>query len=73
MKLTLVVIGTCYSGVSLLAHQQCLIAQEPVSKQLYVLSTGSMHTPHPVELHELVGAYSSVVINTANHEVKTHD
>ena len=73
MKPTLVVIGTCYSGVSLLAHQQCLIAQEPVSKQLYILSTRSIHTASPVELHELVGAYSSVVINTANHEVKTHD
>lgn len=73
MKPTLVVIGTCYSGISLLASQQCLIAQEPVSKHLYVLSTGSLHTARPVELHELIGAYSSVVLYTSQHEVKTHD
>ena len=73
MKPTLVVIGTCYSGISLLVTQQCLIAQDPTSQRLYVLSTGAMQTARPVELHELVGAYSSVVINTANHEVKTHD
>lgn len=73
MKPTLVVIGTCYSGISLLASQQCLIAQEPVSKQLYVLSTKSLSVARSVSLHELVGAYSSVVIQTTNHEVKTHD
>lgn len=73
MKPTLVVIGTCYSGVSLLPQQQCLIAQEPVSKQLYLLMTKHMDKPLSIELHTLYLGYYSVSINTANHEVKTHD
>lgn len=73
MKPTLVIVGTCYSGVSLLPQQQCLIAQDPVTQQLYVLSTKSLSVARSVSLHELVGAYSSVVIQTTNHEVKTHD
>ena len=73
MKPTLVVIGTCYSGISLLASQQCLIAQEPVSKQLYVLSNMYMDKPILTALHEINRDYYSVVIQTANHEVKTHD
>ena len=72
MKPTLVVIGTCYSGISLLASQMCLIAQHPINKQLWIISTG-MHHATPVDLHELYGAYSSITLNLRDHEVKTHD
>ncbi len=69
MKPTLVVIGTCYSGITLLPAQECLIAKEPVSQDLYIYSLDRCVKIH---LHQLMDFYS-VVLQTANHEVKTHD
>lgn len=73
MKPTLIVIGTCYSGISLTPYNQCLILQEPVSKQLYINHHKSLQTLKDVTLHQLVNEYYSVVLKPTGNEVKTHD
>ena len=73
MKPTLVIIGTCYSSITYHTNKQCLIAQNVVSKEIFVVEHNLIHSPKITSLHELVRDYESVVLFTKEHEVKTHD